>query len=91
MNYNYVTSRGKAALDDTTSAIGAIVIILFVVAVIAGLAALGFWLFTWAVATLFAYHIAFTWINFWAYFVLSWIFGRGSSSSDSKKSSNSKK
>jgi hypothetical protein len=85
MGYNYVTSRGAKALEDAGTGCAAVLIILLVIALVAGFAALGFWLFIWAVGTLFHVTIAWTWANFWAYFVLSWIFGRGSSSSSDKK------
>jgi uncharacterized protein involved in cysteine biosynthesis len=85
MGYNYITSRGYEAMEDAGNCFGVFLVILVVIALVVGIAALFFWLFTWAIATLFAYHIAYTWINFCAYFVLSWIFGGKSSSSSSKK------
>jgi hypothetical protein len=80
--FNWFTSAAGRALKDTEGPALVIAIIL-VIALAIGLAALGFWLFTWAVATLFHFTIDFTFINWCAFVVLTWSFGRGGTSSSS--------
>jgi hypothetical protein len=76
---NWFVTQVSKTIDENDAVVACFVIILLL-ALFVGVAALGFWLFTWAVATLFHFTIDFTFINWVAFVVLSWSF-KGSSSS----------
>jgi magnesium-transporting ATPase (P-type) len=80
--YNKIYKSTSKALDGV-SGFDAFLVILLVIAMIIGLCYLGFWLFIWAVATLFHFTIEMTFINWLAFMVLVLTFkGGGSSSND---------
>lgn len=79
--FNWFFTASAKAIDDADNFVIGFLVVLFLLVLLVVFAGIGFWLFTWAVATLFHYTIDFTWINYWAFFVLSLLFGRGSSSS----------